>query len=344
MNAILGSVPLTDNHGKPVLDIKGNQVEVFANSWLDKKRGVEQMTWAPGKSLVIRDQLVTSGGGWVKEKGVACFNLYLPPTIQLGDADKAGPWVDHVRKVYPSEADHLFKWFAQRVQHPDVKINHGLLLGGAMGIGKDTLLEPVKQAVGSWNFEEVSPIAVMGRFNTYAKSVILRVSEIRDQGDIDRYAFYDHLKTLMASPPDVLRVDEKHIKEYYVLNCTGVILTTNYKTDGIYLPADDRRHFVAWSDLVKTDFSDKYWQELWDWYDGGGYNHVAAHLSKFDISDFNPKAPPPKTEAFWAIVDANRAPGDFGVGGRPRRASKSRSRHDCDGQLKVNAGVCVLAR
>ena len=27
-----------------------------------------------------------------------------------------------------------------------------------------------------------------------------------------------------------------------------------------------------------------------------------------DISDFDPKAPPPKTAAFWAIVDANRAP------------------------------------
>lgn len=27
-----------------------------------------------------------------------------------------------------------------------------------------------------------------------------------------------------------------------------------------------------------------------------------------DISKFDPKAPPPKTPAFWAIVDANRAP------------------------------------
>jgi hypothetical protein len=32
-----------------------------------------------------------------------------------------------------------------------------------------------------------------------------------------------------------------------VFNCLGFIITTNYKTDGIYLPADDRRHYVAWS-------------------------------------------------------------------------------------------------
>ena len=31
---------------------------------------------------------------------------------------------------------------------------------------------------------------------------------------------------------------------------------------------------------------------------------------QLDISDFNPKAAPPKTEAFWAIVDANRSPED----------------------------------
>jgi hypothetical protein len=35
---------------------------------------------------------------------------------------------------------------------------------------------------------------------------------------------------------------------------------------------------------------------------------VAAYLSRLDLSEFNPKAPPPKTEAFWEIVESNRAP------------------------------------
>ena len=59
-------------------------------------------------------------------------------------------------------------------------------------IGKDTLLEPVKRAVGPWNFVEVSPQQVLGRFNGFLKSVILRVSEARDLGEFDRFAFYDH--------------------------------------------------------------------------------------------------------------------------------------------------------
>ena len=46
------------------------------------------------------------------------------------------------------------------------------------------------------------------------------------------------------------------------------------------------------------------------YYDNGGDRHVAACLAARDISQFNPKAPPPKTPAFWDIVDANRAPED----------------------------------
>ncbi len=101
-------------------------------------------------------------------------------------------------------------------------------------------------------FSEVSPQHLLGRFNGYLKSVILRVSEARDLGDVDRFAFYDHMKAYTAAPPDVLRVDEKHLREYSVPNVCGVIITSNHKSDGIYLPADDRRHFVAWSPLSKS--------------------------------------------------------------------------------------------
>jgi hypothetical protein len=87
-------------------------------------------------------------------------------------------------------------------------------------------------------------------------------------------------------------------------------MTTNYKSGGIYLPADDMRHFVVWSVLTKEDFSAEYWAGLWDWYEDGGIADVAAYLAALDLSGFNPKAPPPQTPAFWEIVDANRAPED----------------------------------
>ena len=309
VNARIPPVPLMRN-GKPVLDEDGEQVMLKANAWLDEHKPVEQMTWAPGLPMIIRDRLV-SAGGWIERKGVSCFNLYRPPEIELGDASKAGPWLEHGRNIYRGDFDHMQLWFAHRRQRPQEKINHALLMGGPQGIGKDTLLEPVKRAVGPWNFGEVSPGNMFDQFNPHVKSVIMRISEARDLGDVNRYSFYDHMKSYTAAPPDVLSCNEKNLRQYSVLNVCGVIITTNHKADGIYLPADDRRHYVGWSDAKKEDFASNYWTSLWGWYENdGGYGHVAAYLDSLDLSGFDPKAPPPKTPAFYDIVDANRAPED----------------------------------
>jgi hypothetical protein len=309
VNARLPRQKALGKNGKPKR-IKGEPVYISASRWLDQNRPVEQMTWCPGLPMLIPDQLVVDGG-WIERKGVTCFNLYRPPRIKPGDASKAGPWLDHVRKIYPDDTDHIINYLAQRVQRPQEKINHALVLGGAQGIGKDTIIEPAKHAVGPWNFHEVSPQQMLGRFNGFIKSVILRVSEARDLGEVNRFSFYEHMKAYTAAPPDVLRVDEKNLREHSVLNACGIVLTTNHSTDGIYLPADDRRHYVAWSTSKKEQFSKEYWQELWGWYYGdGGIEHVAAYLMARDISGFDPKAPPPKTPAFWNIVNANLAPED----------------------------------
>jgi hypothetical protein len=285
----------------------GEPIRISASAWLDRNNPVEQTTWAPGYPMLIRDRLV-SDGGWIERSGVTCFNYYRPPATEPGDARQAAPWLKHVRRVFGCDARHIVRYFACKVQHPFTKINHALDLGGEQGIGKDTLLEPVKYAVGPWNFAEVSPAEVLEKFNAHGKSVILRISEARDLGDVDRFKFYDHMKTLCAAPPDVLRINEKHLRQYYAFNCCGIVITTNYKTDALFLPADDRRNFVAWTDRKKEDFKDNYWNDLWGWYARGGLRHAAAYLRKLDVSGFDPKAPPPKTRAFWAIVDANRAP------------------------------------
>jgi hypothetical protein len=61
------------------------------------------------------------------------MRVYRPPTIMQKPGD-VSPWLDH------------------RVQRPWEKINHALVLLGNQGVGKDTLLEPVKAAIGPWNF------------------------------------------------------------------------------------------------------------------------------------------------------------------------------------------------
>ncbi len=282
---------------------------VRPSAWLDRNAPVEQMTWSPNEPALIKDKLIDSGG-WIDHHGCNVFNLYRPAPVLLGDPAQAGVWLEHLNLIYPGEARHIECWLAHRIQHPGEKINHCIVLQGAPGIGKDTILEPVKQGVGPWNWQDINPAQMQGRFNEWCKAVIVRVNEARDLGDYDRYAFYDHSKVFMAAPPDVLRVDSKNIREYAVPNVVGIIITTNHEADGIFLDADDRRHFVASSEIEKDAFTEKYWTQLWDWYANGGIGHVVAYLRTLDISGWNAKASPPKTEAFWRIVHANAAPED----------------------------------
>jgi hypothetical protein len=113
------------------------------------------------------------------------------------------------------------------------------------------------------------------------------------------------------------------------------------EVDGIYLPADNRRHFVAWSDCKTGDFDKAYWNSFWSWYEREGFGHVAAYLAQLDLSGFDSEAPPPKTPAFWAIVDGNRAPEDAEPAdvlddlGRPDAVTISRIATAADAELSL---------
>jgi hypothetical protein len=300
--------PLLDGNGVPVRNTKGKVVMIPASTWLEQNQSVETLTWAPGYREFIRDQLAVDGG-WVTKSGATTLNTYRPPVIELGDAKQAERWVKHWRTIYPGDADHIIAWLASRVQRPEVKINHALVLGGAPKIGKDTLMEPVVTAVGRWNFREITLAGLVSKNNEFLRAVIVRLSEAHDmgeQGRIDRYGLYDHTKNMLATPPDMLRVNEKYLREYYIFNCFGMVITTNYR-DALYLPADDRRHYVAFSESRTEDFDAKYWNDFWKWYtNDNGIKHVVALLYQYDLSDFNPKAEPLKTPAFWQMVETDR--------------------------------------
>src|SRR5262249_12554801 len=149
-------VVLVDRDGNPVTDRHGRPKKIKASRWLSQNKPVEQKTWAPGEPEVIRDRLVDESG-WFDRPGVACLNLYRPPTIILRDKHKAQPYVDLWHKLYPEDADHCLNYYAHRVQKPHEKINHAIIQGGRYRIGKDSLVEPLRHAVGPWNFKDISP-------------------------------------------------------------------------------------------------------------------------------------------------------------------------------------------
>jgi hypothetical protein len=297
-----------------------------ATAIIDADRQLHQKTWAPGLPVVIEDKLISKDGQWKDAPGFRVLNEYAPPEITLGNPDDVEPWLGHLQFIFPNDWKHIIQWLAHRVQKPGEKLNHVLVLGGGSGIGKDTILQPAHYAVGGVaNFKEISAAVVGERFNPFLRCVILRVNEARDFGDLTRYSFYEHMKEWGAAPPDFLRVDDKNVKAYQIANVVGIIITTNYLQDGLYIPADDRRHYIAWSDIETDKETDRfvcqhraiserfggsvkeYFERLYAWFEAGGKNNVAAYLSQPErLAGFNAKASPPRTAAFLAMADSSK--------------------------------------
>jgi hypothetical protein len=276
---------------------------------LDAKRPVHEWGWCPGEPELIKDRILLEKGGWVDKPGANTFNRYVPsPELPPGDAAQGGPWVDLVRKVLPDDADRLFRWMAFTVRFPGVKINHGLIVGSdKQGIGKDTMFEPLVAILGEWNCSEVTAAQSMDpKFNPHLEAIFCRISEANDLGESDRFAFYERRKSWMVSPPRVIMVADKNVRIHPVVNVVKSVTFSNSKA-GLYLPAEDRRNDVMWSECAPDDFPPDYFTNLYKWYGEGGYSHVKAFLDAVDLTDFDPGARPPQTAAFKEIVGYNQS-------------------------------------
>ncbi len=281
------------------------------SAWLRAHRPVHGITWDPAEPQLIVGKAIDEEGMWVHDPSLRVFNQYRPSVVAPGDHRKAKPWLDLLKRLYPDDWPHLLMWFAHRIQRPGEKVNHAIVLGGETRIGKDTLLQPVIAGVGAANVRDAEQAQLVSGFTEWAKCALLRVNEARSAeggGQIDRKHFYERSKTIIAAPPDVIRINEKHTKPYFVRNVCGVVFTTNHRTGSLFFPTDDERHFVAWSPAKSADWSPAEWGKFNAWLDNGGTEHVVAYLQREDIARFNPKAPPPKTQAFWALAGATEDP------------------------------------
>jgi hypothetical protein len=96
-------------------------------------------------------------------------------------------------------------------------------------------------------------------------------------------------------------VNRKGMHPYMALNRVFVIAFSNERV-AISLPSEDRRWFVLWCAAPKLPEAQAV--SLWNWYQRrGGFEAVAHYLHTRDVSDWNPSAPPPMTEAKLIMVE-----------------------------------------
>ncbi len=284
-----------------------------ASVWLHDNMLATSMTKTPAlegdyiKGFDCRD------GDLIVQTGAAVFNAYRRPVIDLGDANLASPFLEHVKRVFNKEgdADQFLDYMAHRVQRPEQKPRFALMIAGDQGVGKDTAVEFCVPSIGAWNVANTEPSALDSSYNEYVSATLVRVSEAANLHDMSKWAFNERMKVLIAGSPDHARVNPKYGHTYHVKMHCGVIVTTNHLMTGIYIPADDRRYDVIECaskfdmGLTSDEKVKAYFTKLWTWFNGGGFAHVAALLHQRDISEFSPDNGQRKTAAHTCVVSSS---------------------------------------
>ena len=250
-------------------------------------RVLQGVTYAPGESVLV------------SRAGDVYANLWrnARPTSGGGDPTR---WLDLVERLLPdaNEREHLLDWMAYKVQHPEQKINHGILLGGSHGIGKDTIFEPFLYAIGGLSKENIALVKneeLNSQWGYSLMSEVLVINELRQAEAHDRRALENRLKPLLAAPPELIPVNRKGLHPFDALNRLSVVAFSNERM-AITLPSDDRRWFVLWSDAKPMTIEEG--ADIWDWLKtGGGRDAGAGYLRARDVSAFAPGGAPPMTEA-----------------------------------------------
>lgn len=284
---------------------------VKASVWIQRNARITTTTCTPAIHGDILKDFDCREGALIESHGGAVFNRYRPPTIDLGDASLAGPFVEHCRTLFHREgdADQFFDYMAHRVQRPEEKPRFALLLVGDQGVGKDSSVDFCSPALGPWNVKNIAPSAFEGAFNEFATGTLVRINEAANAGEMTRWAFNERTKVLIAGNPDECEINPKYGRKYTVKMYCGVIITTNHLFGSVHIPPDDRRFdVIQCASLDEMGLADEavrrdYFTSLWSWFfTKDGAKHVAAFLHERDLSGFSAAMGQRKTAAHADVM------------------------------------------
>lgn len=268
--------------------------------------------------LVVDDVTYDPGadpGVTVDSRGVSVFNKYRP-TSRVPLAGDTQPWFDVLAALAfaggQTVTDRLVDELAWIVQNPGQKMNHGIVLGGAEGVGKDSLLAPIIEAIGQHNVQIVNGEALSSPFQSYlANTKAVVFNEVRMGSWSDRQKMAERLKPILAAPPKRLDVNEKNLRPYSIPNIVQAFLQTNHR-DGLHIDPGSRRYFCLWAEAVIPEDPEarERWNEhfsrYWHWLEQEqGYEKVYAMLLRRDVAHINPMARPVITA--WQVEMSNQA-------------------------------------
>jgi len=252
------------------------QVEMPLSTWWLTHRHRRQyrgITFWPGKGKVVND----------------CLNLWR----DWGCKAKPGDWSlirDHIETVLASGnaefAEYLIRWIAWSIQNPDKQAEVAVVLIGAKGSGKGTLVRLLERIFGQHCFQVSSREEVIGKFNGHLQDCILFVADEAYWGGDKRCV--GRLQAMITEPK--LTIERKGIDAFEVRNLLHIIMLAE---PGWVIPAGRyERRYAAFAVSTTQRGQRSYFRALHDQIANGGAEAMFYELQRMDLGDWHPREIP----------------------------------------------------
>lgn len=239
---------------------------------------VFEVTYAPGDPPFVAS----------KDPVLKTFNRWKPTTVvaRVVSEIEIKPWLDHLLFVLGTkeERDRFLRWCAFNVQHPELKPNWHYLIMSIAGLGKDTMVAPLKLAFGAGNWKEELIYSLANNFNEVVEHKFLIIGETAQpkSGFVSAHDFSTRLKPLLAQPPTEITINKKYRAPYAIPNRGAVIMFSN-DSNPLHLERGSRRVHVVNRLGAKTEVLEYYWF-LHEWLYKGGAELAASFLLAYPLS------------------------------------------------------------
>jgi hypothetical protein len=268
------------------------------------RRGAQRFSEAafmPGAGQEVLNMRPTPTGALVPCEGSRVLNLWRP--LEVSEIEEPPtPWIEHVRRLYGAEAEHLIDMLAFAVQNPGEKWGYSPILIGPQGCGKDTIIWPVVNAFARMGQAQgnLSIDAMEQSHNGWLETALLVVMQESVAGRMTKANVTEKLKTLIAAPPDTLPLRKMRADIVQVPNRLNLVFLTNH-IDTIYMEDSERRFWPISTEEVPEE---AHFERLWGWLKSGGAEAVISYLARRPVR-MKARGRAPESQLKREVVAAN---------------------------------------
>ncbi len=231
----------------------------------------------------------------LSESKVPTLNLWSPSPLKPVQGD--WPVIRRHLELLFSDADdgsaaheHLLDCLGFMLQRPGEKIRHAFLISSQeQQIGKGQLIELIKEILGPENHQTIEGEDFGEKFNAHTADYQLLIVEELPLSN--KLAVYNKLKTLLSERDKL--VEKKGVQKFRARTPDFILATSNHARP-LTIEKADKRIFFYESPMRRQ--SSDYYRALAAAVklEGPAVMHDLLHR---DLSNFDPKAPPPMTAA-----------------------------------------------